>query len=88
MRIILDASGEIGYSDSHPVDDDEEGSEAVQAALEAAGAEVEWTDEGVTLEFEPAAEAAVRAAVQAVKDGAHGEAFADWFLVMDEQVEA
>ncbi len=84
VTIVLDASHEIGYSDSSPVDDDEEGSESVQAALEDAGAEVEWTDEGITLTLPADAEAAVRAVVQSVKDGEHGPAFADYFSKMRE----
>lgn len=84
--ICLDASGTIGYSDSNPVDDDEndDGQKVVDALEHAGASDVEWTDEGVNVTFPEALEERVRKAIDAVKSGLAGPAFAAYFSVMKE----
>jgi hypothetical protein len=84
--ISLDASGDIGYSDSNPVDEDEDGvGHEIEVALKAAGAtSVEWTDEGVDISFPAGSEAGVRKAIDEIRNGSFGPDFGSYFSAMEE----
>lgn len=84
--ISLDASSDIGYSDSNPVDDDEDGvGHEIEVALKAAGAtSVKWTDEGVDVSFPSGSEDGVRKAIEEVRGGSFGPDFGSYFSAMME----
>jgi hypothetical protein len=83
--IILDASANIGYSDPHPVDDNEEFSEEVERIFHKAGVtHIDWTDDGVELQFSPNSESKVRQVIDGIRAGKLGPELASYFKLMQE----